>query len=65
MAIGSIPVVLRGPLGLVLRVLCTAWYQSKSYRANLHFRDNQFYLRDLPVYNKNRFPQPYLTDPAR
>lgn len=57
--------MLRGPLGLVLRVLCTAWYQSKSYRANLHFRDNQFYLRDLPVYNKNRFPQPYLTDPAR
>jgi hypothetical protein len=42
----------------------TVWYQSKYLRANLHFRGEQFYLRDLHVYN-DRFPQPYLTDPVR
>ncbi len=40
------------------------WYQSKYLRANLHFRGNQFYLRDLHVYN-DKYPQPYLTDPVR
>jgi len=42
----------------------TVWYQSKYLRANLHFRDTQFYLRDLHVYDDG-FPQPYLTDPVR
>lgn len=42
----------------------TIWYQSKFLRANLHFVDNQFYLRDLHVYD-DRFPQPYLTQPVR
>jgi hypothetical protein len=42
----------------------TVWYQSKHYRANLHFRGNEFYLRDLHVYN-DQFPQPYLTEPVR
>lgn len=42
----------------------TIWYQSKYYRANLHFRGEHFYLRDLHVYN-DRFPQPYLTDPVQ
>jgi hypothetical protein len=41
----------------------TVWYQSKYYRANLHFRGDQFFLRDLHVYD-DRFPQPYLTDTA-
>lgn len=42
----------------------TVWYQSKYFRANLHFRKDQFYLRDLHVYD-DRFPQPYLEDVAR
>lgn len=42
----------------------TVWYQSKWYRANLHFRADQFYLRDLHVYD-DRFAQPYLTDVVR
>jgi len=42
----------------------TVWYQSKYYRTNLHFRGNEFYLRDLHVYN-DQFPQPYLTEPVR
>lgn len=42
----------------------TVWYQSKFYRANLHFRGTEFYLRDLHVYH-DRFPQPYLTEPVR
>jgi hypothetical protein len=39
------------------------WYQSKYYRANLHFRGDAFYLRDLHVYS-DRFPQPYLAEPV-
>lgn len=42
----------------------TVWYQSKWYRANLHFRGEEFYLRDLHVYD-DRFAQPYLADPVR
>jgi hypothetical protein len=42
----------------------TVWYQSKHYRVNLHFRGDEFYLRDLHVYN-DAFPQPYLTEPVR
>ena len=42
----------------------TVWYQSKYYRANLHFRNDQFYLRDLHVYD-DRYPQPYFDDVAR
>jgi hypothetical protein len=42
----------------------SVWYQSKYFRANLHFRGDRFYLRDLHVYD-DRFPQPYLEDVAR
>jgi hypothetical protein len=42
----------------------TVWYQSKYFRANLHFRGDRFYWRDLHVYD-DRFPQPYLEDVAR
>ena len=42
----------------------TVWYQSRYFRANLHFRDAEFYLRDLHVYN-DQFPQPYLLDTVR
>ena len=57
-------VMLEDPFGNDHAPQRTVWYQSKYLRANLHFRDEQFYLRDLHVYN-DRFPQPYLTDPAR
>ena len=42
----------------------TVWYQSKYYRANLHFRGDEFYLRDLHVYD-DRFSEPYLVQVAR
>lgn len=42
----------------------TVWYQSKYYRANLHFRGDSFFLRDLHVYN-DAFPQIYLSTPTR
>jgi len=42
----------------------TVWYQSKYFRANLHFVADQFYLRDLHVYS-DAFPQPYLDEPVR
>jgi hypothetical protein len=57
-------VMLKDPFGKDDAPQRTVWYQSKYFRANLHFRENQFYLRDLHVYN-DRFPQPYLTDPVR
>ena len=57
-------VMLKDPFGNEKLPQRTVWYQSKYYRANLHFRGDQFYLRDLHVYS-DRFPQPYLTDTAR
>jgi hypothetical protein len=56
--------MLQDPFGKEEAPQRTVWYQSKYFRANLHFRENQFYLRDLHVYN-DRYPQPYLMDPAR
>jgi hypothetical protein len=40
------------------------WYESHAYRANLHLRGSNFYLRDLHVYT-DRLPQPFLEDPVR
>lgn len=57
-------IMLEDPFGNSNPVERTVWYQSKFYRANLHFRDAQFYLRDLHVYN-DQFPQPYLTEVVR
>lgn len=57
-------VMLDDPFGHVQQPERTVWYQSKFLRANLHFRGDQFYLRDLHVYN-DQFSQPYLTEPAR
>jgi len=57
-------VMLEDPFGNATLPQRTVWYQSKFLRANLHFRGNDFYLRDLHVYN-DQFPQPYLTDPVR
>ena len=38
----------------------SVWYQSRFYRANLHFEGGLPYLRDLTVYSDD-FPQPFLT----
>jgi hypothetical protein len=57
-------VMLQDPFGHTDVPQRTVWYQSKFLRANLHFRADQFYLRDLHVYN-DRFVQPYLTEPVR
>jgi hypothetical protein len=57
-------VMLQDPFGKDDAPQRTVWYQSKYYRGNLHFRGNEFYLRDLHVYN-DQFPQPYLTEPVR
>jgi hypothetical protein len=57
-------VMLQDPFGKDDAPQRTVWYQSKCYRTNLHFRGNEFYLRDLHVYN-DQFPQPYLTEPVR
>ena len=57
-------IMLQDPFGHTDMPQRTVWYQSKYLRANLHFRDNQFYLRDLHVYD-DRFAQPYLTEPVR
>ncbi len=56
-------VMLEDPFGNTSSPERTIWYQSRFLRANLHFRDREFYLRDLQVYN-DRYPQPYLTQPA-
>jgi hypothetical protein len=65
---GSTPsqaqVMLSDPFGNTDVPERSVWYQSKYFRANLHFRGDQFYLRDLHVYD-DRFPQPYLEDVVR
>jgi hypothetical protein len=57
-------IMLKDPFGKDHPPQRTVWYQSKYFRANLHFLGDQFYLRDLHVYD-DRFPQPYLTEPVR
>ena len=57
-------VMLEDPFGHTSPSERTVWYQSRFLRANLHFRGDQFYLRDLHVYS-DAFPQLYLADPVR
>lgn len=57
-------VMLSDPFGQTERPERSVWYQSKYFRANLHVPNEQFYLRDLHVYDDG-FPQPYLEDVAR
>ena len=57
-------VMLQDPFGHSDTPQRTVWYQSKYLRANLHFHANEFYVRDLHIYD-DRFPQPYLTEPVR
>ena len=54
-------IMLEDPFGKSDPVERTIWYQSRFYRANLHFRENAFFLRDLHVYH-DEFEQPYLTE---
>ncbi len=42
----------------------SVWYQSRFYRANLHFKGDLPYLRDLTVYS-DRNPQPFLKEATR
>ncbi|MBS1875798.1 MAG: hypothetical protein JSU00_21465 [Acidobacteria bacterium] len=57
-------VMLENPFGDRQPPQRTVWYQSRYYRANLHFRGGEFYLRDLHVY-ADGYPQPYLTETVR
>ena len=57
-------VMLEDPFGHTNAPERTVWYQSKFLRANLHFRGNEFYLRDLHVYT-DQFPQPFLTETVK
>ncbi len=40
------------------------WYQSRFYRANLHFVDDLPFLRDITIYS-DRNPQPFLHEATR
>jgi hypothetical protein len=42
----------------------SVWYQSRYYRANLHFRGDLPFLRDLTVYS-DQFGQPFLDKATR
>lgn len=54
-------IMLEDPFGKTDPGERTIWYQNRFYRANIHMRGDEFYLRDLHVYD-DRFEQPYLTD---
>ncbi len=57
-------IMLEDPFDNVDHTQRSAWYQSRFYRADLHFVDDLPYLRDLTVYN-DRNPQPFLTEATR
>jgi hypothetical protein len=42
----------------------SVWYQSRFYRANLHFHGDLPFLRDITVYN-DKNAQPFLTIPTQ
>ena len=42
----------------------SVWYQSRFYRANLHFKGALPFFRDIAVYS-DAFPQPFLRRPTR
>jgi hypothetical protein len=54
----------RDPFGNTAPAHNSVWYQSRFYRANLHFRGDEFFLRDLFVYNDAN-PQPFLDTATR
>ena len=54
-------VMLEDPFGNPGPLDGSVWYQSRFYRADLHFKDGLPYLRDLTVYS-DRNPQPFLAE---
>ncbi len=52
------------PFGNTQPAETSIWYQSRFYRANLHFKGDLPYLRDLTVYS-DRYPQPFLDGATR
>jgi hypothetical protein len=52
------------PFGNTKFAETTVWYQSRFYRANLHFKGDLPYLRDLTVYD-DKFAQPFLKEATR
>jgi hypothetical protein len=56
-------IMLEDPFGNQSSPERTVWYQSRYYRANLHFRGAEFYLRDLHVYS-DRYPELFLKETA-
>jgi hypothetical protein len=57
-------VQLEDPFGNTAPAEGSIWYQSRFYRADLHFKGDLFYLRDLTVYS-DQFEQPFLHEPTR
>ena len=57
-------VMLEDPFGNAEPAETTVWYQSRFYRANLHFRGDLPYFRDITVYS-DKFEQPFLRTATR
>ncbi len=57
-------VMVRDPFGNEDQGERSAWYQSRYYRANLHFRGQEVFFRDITVYPAG-FEQPFLRKPTR
>jgi hypothetical protein len=57
-------IMLHDPLGDIDPAERTLWYQSRFYRANLHFQGDLPFLRDLTVYD-DRNAQPFLKEATR
>lgn len=57
-------VMLKDPFGNTEPGETTVWYQSRFYRANLHFLGDLPYFRDITVYS-DRFEQPFLHEATR
>jgi hypothetical protein len=52
------------PFGIDDPAESSIWYQSRFYRADLHFRGDLPYFRDLTVYSDHN-PQPFLKEATR
>ncbi|MBS1724815.1 MAG: hypothetical protein JSS66_17875 [Armatimonadetes bacterium] len=57
-------VMLDDPYGNTQAPEASVWYQSRFYRANLHFRDRVPTFRDITVY-RDDVPQPFLRQATR
>ncbi len=57
-------VMLDDPFGEDSPAEGSVWYQSRFYRADLHWKGDLPYLRDITVYS-DHFPQPFLHEATR